>query len=122
MTTLSEDSCRDEVISALSDIRDAADTDAFRSLIRELNSLGPSERYAFVEDVMLRPDSLTERGVILPQGIARQRSYFRDGRPTLFCLTKHLSVGHPWSKVTLTWDNPDGFRSLQEVHGGATPP
>ncbi|GAA5024170.1 hypothetical protein GCM10025734_82300 [Kitasatospora paranensis] len=51
-------------------------------------------------------------GVFVPAGLTIQRSTFRDDRPTLFCIVKHLPHGLLWEKVTVTFDNPSGGPAL----------
>src|SRR5687768_8715825 len=97
---------RAEIVQALADIQAVADTGSFKAVIAELNSLPYAERHQFVEQVLVDRAKLRAKGIALPPDIVLQRSYFRDGRPTLFCLSKRLPAGHPWDKVTLTWDNP----------------
>ena len=82
-------------------------------LFAELWSLPEEDRAQFVLDVLLTPDGLRARDVVVPNGLVIQRSTFRDNRPTLFCVTKHLDPGLLWEKVTVTIDNPSGTPALK---------
>ena len=62
----------------------------FRSLYAEMKRLPVAERPAFVKRVLLRPEELRQRGVVVPDGVLIQRSSFGDRRPTLFCVKTFL--------------------------------
>lgn len=91
-----------ETRQSLLDITHFCRSDAFRHVLRELYDLDGPGRTAFVRDVLLDRDELASRGVILPEDMVLQRSAFADRRPTLFCVSKPLSVGG--AKVTITFD------------------
>lgn len=93
----------EEVRSHTTEIAEFVFTEEFRSLVSELYSKPTSERYEFVREVVINPDQLAKRGISVPEGMTVQRSVFADGRPTLFCVSKHLSDGK--RKVTITFDN-----------------
>ncbi len=76
----------------------------FQSLLEELYALPEEAQYHFVLEVLLNSDELTQRKVVLPEGMLIQRSAFGDGRPTLFCISKYLPLAYPWKKVTVTFD------------------
>jgi hypothetical protein len=82
-------------------------TPAFRAVYDELLSLPAAERTAFVSDVLLRPEALAERGVVVPEGILIQASAFGDRRPTLFAVKKFLPTKYhdAWENVNWTFDN-----------------
>jgi hypothetical protein len=104
---------RDELLTsavkeALGAIQQFAESPEFMAVLGELWSEPEPRRADFVSKVLLHPESLLRRGVVVPEGILLQRSWFRDNRPTLFCLTMHLADGLPWHKVTITFDNEFG--------------
>jgi len=86
---------------------------AFQNVLSEMWSMPPERRAEYVVTVLLDADALSARGVIAPSDLVIQRSSFRDNRPTLFCITKHLPPGLLWDKVTITFDNPDGEPALR---------
>jgi hypothetical protein len=80
---------------------------AFQAVYNELRKLPATERPAFVNKVLLRPEELERRGVRVPPGILIQTSAFGDRRPTLFAVKKFLRVEFhdAWENVNLTFDN-----------------
>ncbi|MEU1127797.1 hypothetical protein ABZ371_30505 [Streptomyces sp. NPDC005899] len=98
--------------AAMRDITDFANTPEFRSVLSEMWAIAPARRADFVVDVLLNAKELAARGVTIPQDLTIQRSTFRDNRPTLFCIVKHLPPGLLWEKVTVTFDNPSGEPAL----------
>jgi hypothetical protein len=80
---------------------------AFQAVYKELRELSATERPAFVNNVLLRPEELERRGVRLPPGILIQTSAFGDRRPTLFAVKKFLpeKFHDAWENVNLTFDN-----------------
>jgi hypothetical protein len=82
-------------------------TDSFRTVHRELMSLPPNLRPAFVTRVLLDPDELARRGVVVPEGILIQTSAFGDRRPTLFAVKKFLPEKYhgAWENVNWTFNN-----------------
>ena len=105
MEALTEDKILDqnEMKSVLDELFGFAKTDTFVALHKEMMSQPYEERGEFVKKVLLNEEALKKRGVILPDGILIQRSYFTDDRPTLFCLVKYLKDGK--RKLTVTYDN-----------------
>lgn len=99
---------REEITKALQRVVDFAQTEPFRKILSEMMARPPQDRAQFVLDVWLSPAQLRRRGLNVPDDLTIQRSAFRDGRPTLFCVTKHLPEGLAWSKVTVTIDNSEG--------------
>ena len=99
---------REEITKALQRIIEFTQTESFRKVFTEMMSQPPQERAQFVLDVWLSSAQLRSRGLDVPDDLVIQRSAFRDGRPTLFCVTKHLPEGLAWSKVTVTMDNTEG--------------
>lgn len=93
------------IAHALRGVIEFVDTEPFQGVIRELRSLAPAERFEYVRSVLLVSDELAKRGVIVPPQLLIQRSAFKDGRPTLFCVSKDLHGSPPWHKVTITFDN-----------------
>lgn len=93
--------------TAYGDIIDFLMTDSFRAVHRELMSLPPNLRPAFVTRVLLDPDELAERGVVVPDGILIQTSAFGDRRPTLFAVKKFLPEKYhgAWENVNWTFNN-----------------
>ncbi|MBV8368425.1 MAG: hypothetical protein JO036_05760 [Candidatus Eremiobacteraeota bacterium] len=83
-------------------------TDSFVAVCEEMNALPPEVRPVFVKAVLLNPDELRKRGVIVPEDILIQRSAFGDRRPTLFAIKKFLPERYhdSWENVNLTFDNP----------------
>src|SRR5262245_38113954 len=63
---------------------------AFQAVYKELRALPVTERPAFVNKVLLRPEELERRGVRVPPKILIQTSAFGDRRPTLFAVKKFL--------------------------------
>ncbi|MFD9412496.1 hypothetical protein ACFWBN_36590 [Streptomyces sp. NPDC059989] len=100
------------VHAAMRDITRFANTPEFRSVLSEMWAVAPARRAGFVVDVLLDAKELAARGVSIPKGLTIQRSTFRDNRPTLFCIVKHLPPGLLWEKVTVTFDNPSGAPAL----------
>lgn len=80
---------------------------AFQVVYKELRELPTTERPAFVNNVLLRPEELEKRAVCIPPGILIQTSAFGDRRPTLFAVKKFLPVKFhdAWENVNLTFDN-----------------
>ena len=95
---------REELNEALSEIGQFVNTDEFQSLLSELSNTPPSERGEFVRRVVINKDELMKRHIHVPVGMQIQRSSFGDRRPTLFCITKQLSVDQNM-KVTFTFDH-----------------
>jgi len=100
----------DEVTSGIIDIGVFVESREFQNLLAELRAVPRSERTLFVRDVILNPDELDNRGLQVPAGMAIQRSYFADNRPTLFCVTKYM-IDKKW-KVTITFDEEGVAGSL----------
>ncbi|MFC6593431.1 hypothetical protein [Kitasatospora paranensis] len=100
------------VRAAMQDVARFANSPEFRSVLSEMWAVAPERRAGFVVDVLLDPEELAARGVFVPAGLTIQRSTFRDDRPTLFCIVKHLPHGLLWEKVTVTFDNPSGGPAL----------
>ena len=98
----------DEIRAALAEVSAFVQEPPFSDLIGELWALPLDERKVFVREVLIDGAELHRRGVVVPEGLVVQRSAFRDGRPTLFCVVKHLPPGLGWEKVTITFDNPQG--------------
>jgi hypothetical protein len=94
--------------SALVEIAEFVEEPPFSNLLTELWALPLELRKDFIREVLLDSSELQRRGVVVPPGLTVQRSAFRDNRPTLFCITKHLPAGLLWDKVTITFDNPKG--------------
>jgi hypothetical protein len=95
------------------ELLELVDTPGFQLILEELYSLPETHRPGYVEDVILRPERLRDRGVIIPEEILVQRSSFGDRRPTLFCIKKYLPDGYRefWENVNITFDN-DFIESL----------
>ncbi|WP_144750649.1 hypothetical protein [Curtobacterium pusillum] len=100
---LERDAVRHEARAGLEAIRDFITNDAFIRVLGELYDHAPEDRDAYVRSVLLDPEALRARGVIVPEGIKVQRSQFGDRRPTIFCVTKLMRDGV--RKVTYTFDN-----------------
>lgn len=92
---------------ALGSVHTVVQSEQFQSMLREFWRLAPSDRADFVDQVLLNPTELRLRfDLVLPDDVLLQRSSFADGRPTLFCLCKHLEQpAGGWQKVTITFDN-----------------
>lgn len=97
---------RAEVEGSLNEINEVVKSPPFQRLLADMRKL-PSEeqRRRFVQDVVINSQALTDRGILVPDGLIVQRSAFADGRPTLFCITKYLSDGE--QKVTITFDDAE---------------
>jgi|SRR5215211_1075491 len=89
-------------------------TPAFKAVYEELRSLPGTERTAFVNRVLLRPEELANRGVVVPEGILIQASAFGDRRPTLFAVKKFLPPKYhgAWENVNWTFDNKYGDEGI----------
>lgn len=84
------------------DLTRIVSTPAFRGVVEHLMDLPSSAlRHQFVRDVMIDRASLESWGVRLPSDVLVQRSAFSDERPTLFCVTRHVTTN---LKVTITFD------------------
>jgi hypothetical protein len=91
------------MLDALMAVYDYARNPGFQAVLAELNELPTlAEKDLFVRKVLLSPDELERRGITPPDGVVVQRSRFADGRPTVFCIVKHLP--DPTRKMTLTFD------------------
>ena len=82
-------------------------TPEFRAVFDELMSAPPEHRPRFVLEVLLDPDELARRGVVVPNGILIQQSAFGDRRPTLFAVKKFLPEKYhvAWENVNWTFNN-----------------
>lgn len=78
-------------------------TPAFRALHKELISLPPKDRPAFVAAVIMQPDERAKRGLVVPEGILIQTSAFGDRRPTLFAVKKFLPAKYHGAWENLNW-------------------
>jgi hypothetical protein len=99
---------RNDIREKMREIQSFILTPEFRRVYNELMSFPPHLRHEFVELIMLNPEELKKRGIDVPSGLKIQRSEFADKRPTLFCITNHLSENMGWKKITITFDNPLG--------------
>nr|BFD88338.1 hypothetical protein StreXyl84_77390 [Streptomyces sp. Xyl84] len=97
-----------EIRSALSEVIAFICSPQMESVMKEFASLPQHERAKYVTDVLINPEEIRRRGVEVPPDMIIQRSAFKDERPTLFCVTKHLPPDLGWEKVTVTFDNPSG--------------
>lgn len=77
---------------------------SFVALLKETMSLPESVQHEFIEIAWLDPAILKQRGVVIPDGVTVERSWFADQRPTLFCVVAHLPAGYGWEKITFTFD------------------
>jgi hypothetical protein len=102
---------RDELTAVMrktyDEIIDFVTTPAFKAFHKELMSLQPKDRPVFVARVLLEPDELDKRGIVVPEGILIQTSAFGDRRPTLFAVKKLLprKYHRAWENLNLTFDN-----------------
>lgn len=99
-----------EMREALATLNHVYSSEPFRALLDELWSLPPGQlRQRWVKDVLLNESTRNARGVLLPDGVEIQRTYFDDDRPTLFALVSHLPPDKDltWEKVTITIDDVD---------------
>jgi hypothetical protein len=82
-------------------------TPAFKTFHKELMSLPPKERPAFVNAVLFQPDERAKRRIVVPEGILIQTSAFGDRRPTLFAVKKFLPSKYHrvWENVNWTFGN-----------------
>ncbi|RST13001.1 hypothetical protein E2C00_16670 [Streptomyces sp. WAC05374] len=82
-------------------------TPEFQAVHDELMELQESERPEFVQRVLLDPEELRSRGVMVPSGILIQMSAFGDRRPTLYAVKKFLPEKYhrAWENVNLTFNN-----------------
>jgi hypothetical protein len=82
-------------------------TPGFRAMHRELMSLPPPERPAFVGRIIMQPFELGRRGIQVPEGILIETSAFGDRRPTLFVVKKYLPARYrgAWENVNITFDS-----------------
>lgn len=101
------------VRDALTRIRSVYDTAEFRNLLDELWSIDPGEpRHRFVRDVMVHSDELAARGIVLPQSVWIDRTYFEDNRPTLFAIVTALPSDLPFKLVTITVDDTESTKPI----------
>lgn len=99
---------KQEMVSVLKEIDEFAESSKFNSLIKELRALPTfEEKQKFVRNVIINPDEHRKRGIVVPEGMKVQRSYFWDDRPTLFCIVKYLKDGK--RKMTWTFDDDSSF-------------
>lgn len=82
-------------------------TPVFKVFHKELMSLLPRDRPAFVAKVLFDPDERVKRGMVIPDGILIEASAFGDRRPTLFAVKKLLPLKYQsvWENLNLTFDN-----------------
>lgn len=99
---------RSEMLAGYKRLIEFAESIPFQRLLAELYGRLPTERPAFVTDVILNEAERQKRGVYVPYDILVLRSAFGDRRPTLFCLKKYLPVElhRYWQNVNITFDNP----------------
>ena len=103
-----------EVATRISEIGKFVETTEFQMLLSELRAVPVEDKVRFVENVVLNGNELTRRNINIPEGMAIQRSYFADNRPTLFCVTQKLT-NKQW-KVTITFDNEGQSGSIPLAH------
>ncbi|SUX43966.1 hypothetical protein [Chryseobacterium indoltheticum] len=95
---------KNEMLAVLGEINQFTETEEFKSLVDELKNLPDrNSKYEFVRNVVINKEEQIKRGLIVPEGILVQRSYFVDDRPTLFCVVKYLKDGK--RKMTITFDD-----------------
>lgn len=82
------------------------ETDSFKNMVKELYNCEPGKRKDFVKEVILNKSELKKGGIITPDSISLERSFFFDNRPTLFCVVKYLKDKK--RKVTVTYDEQFG--------------
>jgi hypothetical protein len=115
---------RSEMLAGYERLITFTESPPFQALLSELYSRPPTERPAFVVNVILDSQAREARGVFVPDDILVLRSAFGDRRPTLFCLKKYLSADlhRYWQNVNITFDNPDsaGIAS-NEAHAWRKP-
>lgn len=104
--TIDEDAAKAAFTVAADELVAFGQSKPFAALLEELWKVPVEFRHEFVELVVLNSEQLSHRGVVVPDGIDIQRSWFEDERPTLFCVTKRLPPGYGWKVVTITIDNP----------------
>lgn len=93
-----------EMLAVLEEIGDFTETKEFKDLVNELKTLPDrNAKYDFVRNVVINKNEQEKRGILLPEGMFIQRSYFSDDRPTLFCVVKYLKDGK--RKMTITYDD-----------------
>lgn len=80
-------------------------TPAFQAALGEMIRVGDEDGPAFVLRTFLDPEERARRGIEPPSSMRLQRSTFRDGRPTLFCICILMPLAYPWRKLTFTFDN-----------------
>lgn len=80
-------------------------TPEFQLALSDMITLPEETRPAFVLETFLDPAERLVRGIEPPPSMRFQRSTFRDGRPTLFCIAMLLPLAYPWRKLTVTIDN-----------------
>lgn len=98
-------SVKAEIQHGIEAIGEFAASPAFQAALAELAALPEDARPQFVARELLDPAKRAQRGLVLPDGMRLQRSWFADGRPTLFCVSKVLPLAYPWHKVTITFDD-----------------
>ena len=105
-SSVPESVIRDEIADGVAHIGRFVSEAAFKAVIKELYETPVELREVFVAEKLLNPQHLAARGIDVPKDMKIQRSHFDDNRPTLFCVTKYLTLAYPWHKVTITFDNP----------------
>jgi hypothetical protein len=84
----------------------------FVAVLDELWRTQPGEaRFRFVKEVLLDRAKLVERGVVLPDTVTIERTYFDDDRPTLFALVTHFPERAPFRKATITVDDSPSWQA-----------
>ena len=124
MSEPTRDDIRAALRSAYRDLVEFASTDAFQALILELYSMPDTARPSFVNEVILNPSAMRERGIVPPAEILIQRSSFGDRRPTLFCIKKYLPehLRLYWQNANITFDNPVSDDSIPRDARAWRPP
>lgn len=96
-------------------------TPEFRNFYEEMMSLNPAQRPGFISRVLFRPEELSKRGIVVPEGILIQTSAFGDRRPTLFAVKKMMPTKYQsvWENMNLTFNNEfkdeDVSRSIENA-------
>jgi hypothetical protein len=91
----------EDMRNSLLDIFNFVNNDSFQALLSDLYNTPLQEQPSFVAKILLNPKELEKRQIQVPSDLIIQRSTFGDGRPTLFCVTKHLK--QEGKKVTFTF-------------------
>lgn len=107
----------EHIRAGIQTITEFISSEPFVRVMQEFRKVPRELRDHFIRSVLINRSELAKRGVQVPEDLTVQRSEFEDGRPTLFCVVKHLP-DHK-RKVTITFDDGWDAHYFEAVGAGA---